>query len=182
MAMHSSVNRIEAAGLVELLGASRGVERFESYQALVAMGTHALPALRHGLRHTEWQVRRWCAICLDQVADEEALADLLPLMHDPHPKVRLWAVHSVACDHCKDGVACPVDVVPHLIERIRQDSNLRVRRMAVIMLGSEFSDPRAIDVLTDVVSQETDTRLVLHAKRALDRLRSRGVTAQEPAL
>ena len=156
--------------LLEGLGASRGVDRFASYQALVAMGVDALPTLRSGLRHDDWQVRRWSAMCLDQVADEDALADLVPLLRDPHPKVRLWAVHSIACDHCKDDVKCPIDVVPHLLERVRHDSSLRVRRMAVIMLGSELEDPRALPVLEEVIERETDAKLVEHAKRALERL------------
>ena len=104
--------------------------RFPAYQALVALGPGALPAIRAGFRHGNWQVRKWCAICLDQIADAESLAALVPLLRDPKSDVRLWAVHSLACDHCKEGVACPVDVVPHLIERLELDESVRVRRMA----------------------------------------------------
>ncbi|MGD2070628.1 MAG: HEAT repeat domain-containing protein, partial [Gemmatimonadota bacterium] len=118
--------------LIEGLGAPRGIDRFESYQALLALGPAALPAIRRGLRSADWQVRRWSAMCLDQLADADALADLVPLLTDPHPKVRLWAVHSLACEHCKPDVGCPVDVVPLLVERVREDPSLRVRRMAVI--------------------------------------------------
>ena len=156
--------------LVRGLGAPTGDERFACYQALIARGASALPAIRTGLRDPDWQVRRWAAMCLDQVADEDALADLVPLLTDPHPKVRLWAVHSIACEHCKDGVSCPVDVVPLLIERVRSDPSIRVRRMAVIMLGSEFDDPRAVPVLEEVSSRESDARLRKHAEVALARL------------
>jgi HEAT repeat protein len=161
---------MEADRCVEGLGSPRGMDRFRSYQALVAMGRDALPALRAGLRHANWQVRRWSAMCLDQVADEDALADLVPLLHDPHPKVRLWAVHSIACEHCKDDVSCPVDVVPHLIDRLRDDTSPRVRRMAAIMLGSEFNDRRAVPVLEAVVAGDADAKLVRHATEALRRL------------
>ncbi len=162
-------------GLVEGLGSPSGDERFASYSALLARGADALPSIRSGLRSPDWQVRRWAAMCLDQVADEEALTDLVPLLTDPHPKVRLWAVHSIACEHCKEGVSCPVDVVPLLAERVREDPSIRVRRMAVIMLGSEFRDPRALPVLEDVLRGESDSKLRRHAEVALERLKTAGV-------
>lgn len=162
--------KADAAGLVESLQCPSG--QFEAHRALIAMGAEAIPALREGLRNDNWEVRYWCAVCLDQVADAEALESLVPLIQDPHPKVRLWAVHSVGCDHCKDGVRCPVDVVPMLIERARTDENMRVRRMAVIMLGSDCADPRAVPVIERILLEEQDRKLRLHAERALRRLRA----------
>ena len=135
------------------------------------MGADAIPAIREGLRSDNWEVRYWCVVCLDQVADAKALEELVPLIRDPHPKVRLWAVHSVACYHCKDDVRCPVDVVPMLIERAEVDDNMRVRRMAVIMLGNERADPRAVPALDRILREEHDRKLLLHTKRALRRLR-----------
>ena len=135
----------DPASLVHAL--SNAAERFDAYQALIALGDKALPAIRVGLRSPEWEVRRWSAMCLDQVADEEALVDLIPLLRDPRSEVRLWAVHSLGCDHCKEGVACQVDIVPHLIERAQTDPSKRVRRMAVIMLGTDVLDPRSVPVL-----------------------------------
>ena len=148
--------------------------RFPAYQALVALGDEALPAIRAGFRHGHWQVRKWCAICLDQIADAESLAALVPLLRDPKSDVRLWAVHSLACDHCKDGVACPVDVVPHLIERIELDDSVRVRRMAAIMLGSDYPDVRAVPALTRLLDED-DAKLRRHAERTLDRYRALGL-------
>ncbi len=155
--------------------------RFDAYQALVGLGSKALPALRGGLRSEDWQVRRWSAICLDQVADAEALLDLVPLLRDPKSKVRLWAVHSIACDHCKDDVRCPVDVVPLLIERIEIDDSIRVRRMAVIMLAGEFKDPRAVPVLQRLLRSETDRKLLMHAEAGLRRLGEAGVAGSDHA-
>lgn len=167
--------------LVRGLGASTGTERFASYQALVARGAEGLAAIRLALRHPNWQVRQWAAMCLDQVADEEALTALVPLLEDPHPKVRLWAVHSISCEHCKPDVACPVDVVPLLIERVRADQSLRVRRMAVIMLGAEFEDARALPVLERVRREDPDAKIRAHAEAALARLARAGVTRILPA-
>jgi hypothetical protein len=58
----------------------RSETRFPAYQALIAIGAAALPAIRVGLRHADWQVRKWSAMVLDQVADADALVDLVPLM------------------------------------------------------------------------------------------------------
>jgi HEAT repeat protein len=143
--------------------------RFDVYQSLVALGTDALPALRAGLHHADWRVRQWSAICLDRVADPDTLRDLIPLLRDHKPQVRLWAVHSLACNHCKEEVRCPVDVVPLLIERVQTDDQIRVRRMAVIMLGTEFLDRRAVPVLTACLG-DPDRRMRLHAAAGLRRL------------
>lgn len=161
--------RTDAASLVQTLHGPSG--QFEAHRALIALGAEAIPVLREGLRSEHWEVRYWCAVCLDQVADAEALEALVPLIRDPHSKVRLWAVHSVACDHCKEDVRCPVDVVPMLIERVETDENMRVRRMAVIMLGSDCADPRAVSVLERLLREEHDRKLRLHAERGLRRLR-----------
>ena len=159
--------------LVSSFASSKG--RFEIYQALVSLGDAALPALRNGLKDENWIIRHWSAICLDRLADANALQDLIPLLHDPVDKVRLWAVHAIACDHCKDGVTCPVDVVPHLIERIETDDSVRVRRMAVIMLTTDFQDPRSVPVLQQVLRKEKDAKLLLHTREGLERLRIAGV-------
>lgn len=167
----------DATELVHSFADSEG--RFDAYLALVELGAGALPALRKGLRSGDWQVRRWSAICLDRVADADALRDLVPLLRDPKSKVRLWAVHSLACDHCRDDVRCPVDVVPHLIERIEIDDSVRVRRMAVIMLACDFADPRAVPVLQRVLRDESDRKLRMHAENGLGRLRAAGLVPDD---
>ena len=163
----------DPVGLVDAFAASE--TRFPAYQALVELGDQALPAIRGGLKHGNWQVRKWSAIVLDQVADAESLAALVPLLRDPKADVRLWAVHSLACDHCKEDVACPVDAVPHLIERIELDESIRVKRMAAIMLGTDFADRRAAPVLEGLLSAE-DRKLREHARRGLDRYSELGLT------
>ena len=81
--------------------------RFPAYLELNEHGSDALPALKEGLKHGNWQVRRWSAILLDHHADDEALHALVPLLRDPKSKVRLWAVHSISCDKCKVGEKRP---------------------------------------------------------------------------
>ena len=157
----------DPAILIEALAGSD--TRFPAYEALVAMGQEALPAVREGLEHRDWQVRKWSAMVLDRVADAESLEALVPLLNDAKADVRLWAVHSLACDHCKDEVTCPVDAVPHLIERIEVDESIRVRRMATIMLATDYSDPRALPTLK-ALSRDPDEKLRRHAARGVERL------------
>ena len=88
-------------------------------------------------------------------------------MRDPKAKVRLWAVHSLACDRCKPG-GNPVDVVPLLLERLEFDESIRVRRMAAAMLAERGADPRARPLL-ERAAESDDRKLALHAGRALER-------------
>jgi HEAT repeat protein len=162
----------DTVDLVHALAAAQ--TRFPAYQALVELGQDALPAVRGGLGHASWQVRKWSAMVLDRVADRESLAALVPLLRDSKADVRLWAVHSLACDHCKADVACPVDAVPHLIERIDCDESIRVRRMATIMLGTDYADRRALPVFKRLLDED-DAKLRHHAQRGLDRYADLGV-------
>lgn len=130
------------------------------------LGDAALPAVRAGLKHPDWHVRHWCAIFLDRDADADTLTDLIPLLDDPEPNVRLWAVHSIACQHCKHDV-CPIDVVPLLIERAERDPVVQVRKMAVIMLADSPRDGRIPAVLEAALAREQDRRVRLHARRGL---------------
>ena len=132
------------------------------YLQLVACGPRALDAVRAGLRHEHWQVRRWCAIWFDRFAAPEALYELIPLLRDPRSKVRLFAVHSLACDRCKTG-GNPIDVIPLLIERIRYDDSIRVRRHATMMLGIEHAHRDLIGFFQELFDSETDPKLHKHA-------------------
>ena len=155
----------------ELVDQLAGPDRFEAFQALVAMTPESLPAVREGLRHGHWQVRRWFAMYLDHNADASALADLVPLTRDPKAAVRLWAVHTISCETCKECEK-PVDPVPLLIERLEVDVSIRVRRMAAAMLRTLPPDRRPIQVLETVLRNEPDPKLRFHADRALERHRT----------
>lgn len=149
--------------------------RIGAYLALNEMGAEALPALKDGLRHGHWQVRRWSAMLLDHHADADALHALVPLLRDPKSKVRLWAVHSLACEACKVGEN-PIDAVPLLIERIEADESIRVRRHAVAMLGHQCDlDARVVPVLKRLLAEEDDRKLRLHAERGLKRYAEAGL-------
>jgi HEAT repeat protein len=146
--------------LVERLADLR--TRGDAYARLVAQGDAARDAIREGLCHGHWEVRRWCAIWLDRHSDPESLRALVPLLRDPKSKVRLFAVHAIACEQCKSGEN-PVDVVPLLIEVIRNDESIRVRRHAVSMLASQYAHPDLEGFFQDLLDSETDRKLHKHA-------------------
>ena len=136
--------------------------REDAYKALVALGESARSAVVAGLKHGQWEVRRWCALFLDHFADPAALQALKPLLHDPKSSVRLFAVHSLACDQCKPGEN-PVDVVPLLIERIQEDESIRVRRHAVLMLAHQHAYAELEGFFQELVDTESDRKLHKHA-------------------
>lgn len=154
---------------------AEGPHRMDAFLALYARGRRVLPAVRRGLAHPNADVRRWCAIFADNFADAETLQALVPLLYDPHPAVRRWAVHALACEPCKDG-PCPLDAVPLLLERIAEDASLRVRRQAVAMLAHHVApDARALPVLARLHASDPDARLRRHAAAGLKRYAAAGL-------
>ena len=83
--------------------------------------------------------------------------------------MRVWAVHSLSCESCKDGPN-PIDAVPLLLERIELDESINVRRQAVAMLAHHRTpDPRVLPVFKRVMANEDDRKLRLHANHGLKR-------------
>jgi HEAT repeat protein len=142
--------------------------RVATLSRLQQLGDAALPAVRDGLKHPDWHIRHWCAIYLDRGADPETLRDLVPLLTDPEPRVRLWAIHSISCEHCKE-YGCPIDVVPLLIERAERDPVKRVRKMAIAMLASLPRDARIPPVFERALAVEPDAKVRLHATLGLQK-------------
>ena len=120
---------------------AQAATRVDTLFRLQALGEAALPAVREGLKDPDWHVRHWCAIYLDRGGTADALPDLIPLLDDPEPQVRLWAIHSLSCEHCKEG-ECQIDAVPLLLERLENDPHVRVRKMAAAMLCTLPLDAR----------------------------------------
>jgi hypothetical protein len=134
-----------------------------------------LPAVRDGLRQANPDIRRWSAAVADNFMDAETLHALLPLLHDPEAKVRVWAVHSLSCETCKEGPN-PIDAVPLLLERIESDASIRVRRQAIAMLAYHRTpDTRVLPVFRRIMAEETDRKLRLHAERGLERYAAAGL-------
>ncbi len=154
---------------------ANGENRMAAFLALYARGHEVLPAVREGLKHANWHIRRWSALFADNFADAETLHALVPLLHDPKAQVRVWAVHSLSCESCKDGPN-PVDAIPLLLERIKLDESIKVRRQAVAMLAHHRTpDVRVLPVFKEIMAEEDDRKLRLHAEHGLKRYADAGL-------
>jgi HEAT repeat protein len=154
---------------------AHGQNRMAAFLALYSRGKQAVPAIRAGLAHSDANIRRWCASLADNFADAELFRALVPLLNDPQADVRVWAVHSLSCETCKDGPN-PVDAVPLLLDRIESDPSMRVRRQAVSMLAHHRSpDARVLPVFKRLLMEESDRKLRLHAEQGIRRYAAAGL-------
>jgi hypothetical protein len=75
---------------------------------------------------------------------------LIENLHHPHPDVRTWALHALACDHRKKGVCRPAEnlIFGPAISFLLYDPERKVREMAAGMLGpSVYRSPEVLRVL-----------------------------------
>lgn len=135
--MEAENNQFRA--LIERLGHRESLP--DAWRELNAAGQAAVPAAREGLSHPNAKVRQFCAGFLDAHWDESALERLILTLHDPKLKVRKAAVHSLGCDRCKGGEN-PIDVLPYVAERIREDKSIKVRRAAAWTIASQTPNQR----------------------------------------
>jgi HEAT repeat protein len=110
---------------------------FQAYQRLQRLGPAAGAAARLGLRHASAQVREYCCLVLDRLMDPESAAALVEALDDPAERVRLAAVHALACERCKEGSWRPSagSVLPRAITLLAADESAHVRAMAVELVG-----------------------------------------------
>lgn len=106
-------------------------------QRLMHLGAAALDAIRAGLRHDNTLVRVGCCKFLDHHMDEAALPALIENLTHKSADVRVWAIHALACDRCKEGSCRPGedDVIPHAARMLVSDPDKKAREMAAGMLG-----------------------------------------------
>jgi HEAT repeat protein len=109
----------------------------DAYRALMHAGLSALPAVREGLRHESADVRYHCCRFLDHYLEPNSLVDLLCMLDDVDERVRISALHTMACDRCKQGPCRPdaARVLPRAIKLLAEDSSPHVRAMAVEVVG-----------------------------------------------
>ncbi len=108
-----------------------------AHRALLKEGLGALPAIRRGLRHADPDVRYWCCQYLDRFLVPEALADLIAMLDDCDPRVRVSALHTLSCDRCKEGDCRPQekDVLPRALDLLANDPDPHVRAYAIGLVG-----------------------------------------------
>lgn len=130
----------------------------------------ALEAVLDGMNHADPDVRKWCVALMDHHATPRCVPELVDALEDPAADVRRHAVHGVGCQSCKPD-PLDLDVVGLLIERIRTDSSIRVRRAAAHMLGNQPPSDRARAFLAGLVDRADDGTLRRNARWALDQHR-----------
>jgi hypothetical protein len=108
-----------------------------AYRKLFDMGFEGVPAALEGLHHENASVRYYCCALLDHFLVPEALGELMGMLHDPEPRVRQSALHTLACDRCKEGSCRPVEaeVLPEALRILNEDGDAHVRAMAIEVVG-----------------------------------------------
>lgn len=120
---------------VDALGDSKTAHA--AYARLKALPAETLrPLAVAGTTHDNWRIRKGCCRLLDDIAfTPESLAALERCLDDVEPRVRMAAMHSLSCQHCKpDG--CTVDS-QQVFERMALDPNARVRKRVVTGMWSQ---------------------------------------------
>jgi hypothetical protein len=137
----------------------------EAYRQFLALGFAGVPLARAGLRHENAAVRYYCCAFLDHFLIPEVLPDLLDMLHDLDPAVRVTTLHTLACDRCKEGACRPEEavVLPEAIRLLREDGDAHVRAMAIEVVGHYVhTNDVAVQALVD--AQTTDTSSAVRKK------------------
>jgi HEAT repeat protein len=102
-------------------------------------------AVRRGLRHPDPRVRAACAQILDHFLDDAAIAEIVDCLNDDHPRVRLWALHTLGCGRCKEGSCRPGEdaFLPEAIRMLQEDPVPHVRAVAATTLGRSAASRRS---------------------------------------
>lgn len=127
---------MDGRGLIEHLAVPH--RRTAAMRALFAMEYDAVPFALEGLRHESDAARAGCCQVLDHFLVPEALPVLMESLDDPSPRVRVMALHTLACDRCKQGGWRPTEeqVLPKALTLLRKDSSPSARAMAIEVVGN----------------------------------------------
>lgn len=109
------------------------------------------------LRHPDPKVRRWCVFLLDHYANDQSAHVFAQALHDGAHLVRDMALHSIACEPCKEGELCVADTVPHIVDVLRHDPkpDLRIKAIAALMRLSD-RDARVKTALQCAAADDAD--------------------------
>ena len=157
--------------LMAALGEEDVVYRRACVKTLGAVGMDSVPAVvEQMLNNDNDTVRASCTKAMAQIAvfhpdepfPEEGLEGLRKAMEDPYPVVQIAAVMSMG--------EIGVPAVDTLLETLRTTDNVAIALTITNTLGS-IGDPRAIDVLKDLIEDESiDSYVRETAASALPRL------------
>src|SRR5262245_46313629 len=80
----------------------------DARRTLLAMGSSVLPVLSAGLHHPNADVRYHCLALLDHLVNPDLFEEMIVMLRDPDARVRVMALHALACDRCKTTDCKPV--------------------------------------------------------------------------
>ena len=130
-----------------------------------------IDALLRGAADTSAHTRYLAAQAMDTFADARCAEPLRRLLHDPVPRVRWAALHSLACDDCKiQPLHKPHNLVLTVAGMALHDPSIRVRRVAAWELGQFLPDKTAQAALETLLAQETDPAIRRNVQAGLKRL------------
>jgi HEAT repeat protein len=136
------------ADLIEELAVPHRAGR--AYWRLMAFGSAAVPAARAGLTHQSADVRFHCARYFDHFLTPAIVGDLMSRLDDPDPRVRWTALHTLACDRCKDGMCVPNEgaLLDKAMAIVSADTDAHVRAHALELVGrAAHENEAALDAL-----------------------------------
>ena len=135
MTLRLDLPEMPATDLVTLLGDPHRAVRART--RLLALGPEATEAARIGLAHPDERVREQCCQILDHLMDADSIPLLIDALADPCERVRIGAVHALACDRCKSDTCRPDPeaVLPTAVGLLAHDPSALVRAYAAELVG-----------------------------------------------
>jgi len=168
VAAEHGMEQMPSATLTEWLGDADRWVVAAANEVLFGRGKAALDALVAGLSHDDAKERAACALLMDHLGDDRCTTPLKhALKHDRIEAVRRSALHSLACQNCKE---CPLsgDILAPLIDAALTDRSLGVRRRAIQYLVGQKRDARVAEAARALLECENDPIVLRRAQRALD--------------
>lgn len=129
----------------------------EARRRLMEAGPLAVPAITRALRHADPEIRWYACNFLDHYLDSDALPELIARLEDEEPGVRGRALHSLACERCKEGECHPGEneFMPTVLRMLESDPSPSVRK-------------QALNLLFQIVHRRADAALALERTRDAD--------------
>ena len=155
MTLRLDLPEMPALDLIPVLGDPHRGSR--AYPRLLALGPEATEAARAGLAHPDERVREQCCKILDHLMDADSIPLLIDALADPCERVRIAAVHALACDRCKTGACRPAPeaVLPRAVGLLAGDPSALVRAYAAELVGQwAHNHPAARDAITHAAARD----------------------------
>lgn len=109
------------------------------------------------LHHPDPQIRRYCLVLLDHHANDASMHVFVRALEDSADPVREVALHSLACEACKEHDLRPADVVPALARVLESDPkpDLRIKALTALLRVAP-GQPQVRDLLRRAAEKNTD--------------------------